>query len=105
MGHEVGRQGMKDEEIIPLLHTLRPVVFFTRDFGFYRRGPPHRDYCLVYLEVDESEVASFVRRVLRHPEFDTEAKRRGKVIRASHIGLTLWEGPERKERTIDWPDR
>ena len=29
MGHEVGRQGMKDDEIIPLLHTLRPVVFFT----------------------------------------------------------------------------
>ena len=38
IGLEVGRQGMKDDEIIPLLHRLEKSTFFTRDPGFYR---PH----------------------------------------------------------------
>jgi hypothetical protein len=29
IGSDVGRKGMKDEEIIPLLHTLRDVTFFS----------------------------------------------------------------------------
>ena len=37
IGYEVGRQGMGDEEIIPLLHRLGSVTFFTRDLGFYDR--------------------------------------------------------------------
>lgn len=32
IGHGVGRQGMKHEEIIPLLHRLGAVTFFTRDW-------------------------------------------------------------------------
>jgi hypothetical protein len=28
---------MKDDEIIPLLHSLRRPTFFTRDLGFYER--------------------------------------------------------------------
>ena len=36
IGHEVGSQGMKDVEIIRLLHKLRYVTFFTRDLGFYK---------------------------------------------------------------------
>jgi hypothetical protein len=32
IGHELGRPGMKDEEIIPLLHQLRMPSFFTHDF-------------------------------------------------------------------------
>ena len=34
IGHELGRRGMKDEEIIPLLHQLRRPTFFTRDLDF-----------------------------------------------------------------------
>ena len=35
IGHDVGRKGMKDEEIIPFLHRLGSLTFLTRDLGFY----------------------------------------------------------------------
>ena len=34
IGCDVGRKGMKDDEIIPFLHSLRRPTFFTRDLGF-----------------------------------------------------------------------
>jgi hypothetical protein len=103
VGKEVQHQGIKDEEIIPLLHRLQPVTFFTRDLGFFRRGPAHRAYCLVCLEVNEGEVVSFVRRILRHPRLNTQAKRLGKVVRVSHAGLTIWEVSSREETGLKWP--
>ncbi len=90
IGVDTGRKGMQDEEIIPFLHTLRDVTFFTRDLGFVDRKLCHPRYCLVCLAVGKDEVAVFVRRVLRHPELDTKAKRMGMVVRVSHVGLTLW---------------
>lgn len=74
VGHEIGRQGMKDEEIIPFLHTLRQATFFTRDLGFYNRSLCHLNYCLVVLDVGQYEVASFIRRILKHERFNTKAK-------------------------------
>ena len=35
IGFEVGRPGMQDGEILPLLHRLGKSTFFTRDLGFY----------------------------------------------------------------------
>lgn len=49
IGHDIGRQGMKDEEIIPFLHQLHHTTFFTRDAGFYYRQLSHANYCLVIL--------------------------------------------------------
>jgi hypothetical protein len=103
LGLEVEHPGLKDDEVIPLLHWLHPVTFFTRDLGFFQRGPAHRGYCLVCLEVGESEVASFIRRVLRHPMLNTEAKRLGKVIRVSHSGLIVWSVDQRAENRLAWP--
>ncbi len=102
IGHEIGRQGMKDEEIIPLLHELRRVTFLTRDLGFYNRYLCHVNYCLVCLAVGQYEVASFIRRFLQHPEFNTQAKRIGKVIRVSHIGIRLWKLDVEKEEKLAW---
>ncbi|MCL5977142.1 MAG: hypothetical protein M1147_03300 [Nitrospirae bacterium] len=102
IGHEVGRQGLKDEAIIPLLHKLHSVNFFTRDIGFYRRQLCHPDYCLVCLVVGQYEVASFIRRFLKHPSFNTRAKRMGKVIRLTHMELQVWELHAEKERHIPW---
>jgi hypothetical protein len=53
IGKEVGRSGMKDDEIVPLLHHLRRPLFFTRDEGFYRRSLCHPHYCLVWLAVGQ----------------------------------------------------
>ena len=102
VGHEVGRQGIKDEEIIPLLHRLKTVTFFTRDIGFYNRQLCHADYCLVCLAVNQYEVASFVRRFLKHPDFNTKIKRMGKVVRLTHVGLQIWRRHAEKEEEIKW---
>ena len=102
IGHEVGRQGLKDEAIIPLLHKLDHVTFFTRDKGFYDRRLCHADYCLVCLIVGQYEVASFIRHFLRHPSFNTSAKRMGKVIRLKHVGFQIWQQNAEKETDVQW---
>jgi hypothetical protein len=102
IGFDIGRPGMKDHEIIPLLHELDRPTFFTLDKDFYRRGLCHGRYCLVYLNVEEEETARFVRRLLRHRELNTRAKRMGAVIRASPGGLSLWRTRAGKEANLSW---
>lgn len=102
IGHEIAQQGIKDEAIIPLLHKFRSANFFTRDSGFYKRTLCHADYCLVCLVVSQYEVASFIRRFLKHPYFNTKAKRLGKVVRVTHMDIQAWELYAEKERHIPW---
>jgi hypothetical protein len=102
LGVDIARKGFQDEEILPFLHQRRRPTFFTRDRGFYRREVCHRQYGIVYLGVAPEEVAIFVRRVLRHPRLDTQAKRMGTVVRASHRGLGLWRLHAQEEEVIRW---
>ena len=104
VGHEVGRAGMKDEEIIHLLGQTRRVTFFTRDLGFYEPTNRARSYCIVCLAVGQQEVALFVRRVLRHRLLNTEAKRMGNIIRATHTGLRGWRLSVPHEIELSWED-
>jgi len=104
IGHDVGRKGMKDDEIIPLLCGLRRPTFFTRDFGFYERGLCHTRYCLVCMVVRKNQVAAFVRRLFRHPEFNTQAKRMGTIIRVSQGGLRVWRLYAEREIILSWSD-
>ena len=87
IGFDIGRQGLKDKEI---------------DSDFYRRTLCHAKYCLVHLDVRQHEVAVFVRRLLRHPEFDTAAKRMGKVVRVSSVRITAWRLHAEKEVSVNW---
>ena len=102
IGHEVGRQGMKDEEIIPFLHHIRLITFFTRDMGFYHNHLCHANYCLVCLAVGQYETASFIRRFLKHPAFNTKTKRMGKVIRVTHMDIRIWKLRLQKEEKLLW---
>ena len=102
IGYEAGKKGMKDYEIIPFLHQLSQPTFFSRDDDFYKRQLCHAGYCLVYLDVRKEDAAVFVRRVLRHTAFKTKAKRMGKVIRASHAGLSIWNLHAEKEERLNW---
>jgi hypothetical protein len=102
IGVDLGRKRMKDEEIIPFLHTLRATTFFTRDLGFALRTLCHPRYCLVCLGIYKDEVAVFVRRVLNYPELDTKAKRMGAVIRVSHTGFAIWRSNAQKEIYFNW---
>ena len=90
IGKEFGRVGMQDEEILPLLHRLRQPAFFTRDAHFASPNLCHAGYCLVFLHVGEEETAVYIRRVLRHKQLNTSAKRMGAVVQASVEGVRIW---------------
>ena len=104
IGHEIGRKGLQDEEIIPLLLTLRRPTLFTRDLGFYTRSLCHARYSLVILALGHHEAAHFIRRVLRTSEFGEQAKRMGTVIRVTHSGLAVWRLHAEHEIRHEWPE-
>jgi hypothetical protein len=62
----------------------------------------HAKYCLVYLAVDKYESAIFIRRILRHLDFNTKEKRMGLILRASSAGIYIWRLHGKKEFFIDW---
>ncbi len=102
IGEGLGRKGMKDDEIIPLLHELDRPTFFTLYSDFYDRRLCHAGYCLVHLEVEEEMVAEYVRRLLRHRELNTKAKRMGCVIRVVPTGLALWRIQQDEIGHLPW---
>ena len=102
IGLDVGRQGLKDEEIISLLLQARRATFFTLDFDFRRWELRHHRYCLVCMDVRKQDAAIFVRRFLQHPQFDTAAKRMGTIVRVSPPGLTVWRVKVAHELSVDW---
>ena len=104
IGVEIGRKGLKDREIIPLLLQARRITFFTCDADFYKRPLCHARYSLVHLNMRQHEVAVFVRRFLRHPEFNTAAQRMGKVVRLSSADITVWLLHAEKEIRFEWGD-
>ena len=93
---------MKDSEIIPFLFQRRQPTFFTRDQDFCDRSLCHSRYCMVFLDVEKSEVAVFVRRLLHHPELDTKVRRMGAIIRVSHAGLSLFRLNAECEVYLTW---
>lgn len=103
IGADLSRKGIQDDEIIPLLLTLRQPTFFTRDLGFHNRKLCHQRYCIVAMAIDRYEVATFVRRFLRHPQLDTQAKRMGSIIRISSRGLQIWRLRTQEELFLHWP--
>jgi hypothetical protein len=102
IGQDLGRKGMKDHEIISLLHQLNRPTFFTLDGDFYDRRLCHEGYCLVHLDDEEEMVAEYVRRLLRHRELNTRAKRLGRVIRVLPTGLALWRIHQDQEGHLSW---
>jgi hypothetical protein len=102
IGVDVGRAGMLDDAIPPLLGELSRPTFFTRDLGFDRRSLCHRSYCLVCLAVGKDEVAATIRRYLRHPRCSTFAQRRGTVARVSHAGIHVWRTRPPTDEMIPW---
>jgi hypothetical protein len=106
IGHDLGRQGMDDtEEIVPLLHQLSDATLFTRDPDFYDRTLCHSSYCLVVLSVRKDEAAEYLRRYLRHPGFNTHAKRMGCVVRVNAVGIVYWKKGQEQEESVSWTHR
>jgi hypothetical protein len=104
IGDEVGRAGMKDDEILVLLRQLRRPTLFTRDLGFFDQRLCHQRYSIVCLAVERDEAALFTRRVLRHPDMSTQIQRMGSVLRVSQIGMNVWKLNAHREEFIEWSE-
>jgi len=105
VGLDVGRKGVKDEEIVVLLRRLRQPTFFTRDLGFYDPALRHQHYTIVVAAVGQYELAAFVRRFLHHSEFATHANRAGKIVRIASSGIARWQLRRQQEMFVDWEIR
>ena len=102
IGKDLATSGIDDADLIPLLLRLPSPTFFTRDEDFWRPSLQHPDYCLVWLDVEDTQGALYARRFLRHVEFDTNAKRLGEIVRVQAGGLTLYESRHGKPTNAAW---
>ena len=90
-----------DERIVNLLGRLKTPTFITKDCkDFYNRQRLDKRYCIVCVDVHWTEFVSAVRKIFRHPLFNTVAKRMGKVIRVTSTHINYFEVGENKEITI-----
>ena len=105
IGLDVGRKGLKDDQIVVLLRRMRKPTFFSRDRGFYSPTLRIRHYAIVVAAVGQYEVAGFVRRFLRHPLFETQEGRAGKVIRLAPGGISFWQVRRQEELFSGWESR
>jgi len=103
IGVDVAAWGTNDENLIPVLHRLPHPSFFSLDRDFYRPNLAHARYGLVWLDVADDRAAEFIRRFLRHPAFDTQAKRMGIVARVQIGGILFWQLRKRSAQTVSWP--
>ena len=103
VGTDVARLGAKDADIIPALHRVGRVTFFTQDEDFFHRALCHPAYCLVWLDVRADDAAWYLRRLLKHERFNTVAKRMGLVARAHHDGIQYWRQTGDTLRSVVWP--
>ncbi len=101
-GRELGHRFDPDANIVPLLRNLKRATFFTRDRDFWdaRLSDPH--YCIVWLDVPAMQAAHYIRRFLRHPHFNSAAKRVGKVVQIRPTGLTIYPLSDGKAERIAW---
>ena len=87
---DVATKGIKDTQIITLLQQLHGVLFLTRDTDFFKHNYCHPNYCIVYLDVEKNETAWFIRKFLRHPDFNTSAKRLGKIVKVNQTLIQFY---------------
>ena len=102
IGVDVGRKGMDDDELIPLLIGLSRPTFVTRDRDFFLQSLCHSQHCLVILAIDEDQSAIYVRRLLKHKAFNANAKRLGTVLKLSHIAIHCWRLKSQQEEHVPW---
>jgi hypothetical protein len=104
VGGEVAPFGTADENLLPALRRLAQPTFFSLDRDFHRPMWAHSGYGLVWLDVTDERAAQFIRRFLKHPQFDTQAKRMGTVARVHKEGVQRWRIGRHTPESFPWPD-
>jgi hypothetical protein len=84
---------IKDDAIPALLSQQNIPVFVTiNTTDFWQKILLTDKYCLVCLAITTAEIPllpDLLRRLLRHPDFDTKAKRAGKAVRITAQGAAM----------------
>jgi len=107
VGVEWGRADWLDENIIAHLHSSGK-TFHTLDSDFNHREYCHTSYCLVFYDYsvrtdeDARSVADVIARFLRHPLFNTHAKRLGKVIRVTDSKIEFFDVGRHVQEQVEW---
>jgi hypothetical protein len=102
IGIHTATLGTSDENLIPVLHGLPQPTFFSQDAGFFKRSLCHARYALVHLDVSDSEIAEYTRAYLKHPAFETNARRMGTVARLRPRGIQFWRKGEPGLKSLKW---
>lgn len=102
IGEHLAAFGALDENLIPVLHQLPQPTFFTSDEDFFKVSLSHAHYALIYLDVSDTETAEFIRRFLKHPAFETQAKRLGVVARVRASGVRFWRKGKSGLQKVEW---
>jgi hypothetical protein len=101
VGDGFGWKSMQDDEIRRELHSSGK-TFHTQDKGYYHPIHRHHAYCLVYYDVTDKELVTYIRRFLRHPQFNTHAKRMGNVVRVTTQYIEVWSLKSENREIIEW---
>jgi hypothetical protein len=104
IGEDVAEGGTTDENLLAALLRLTRPVLGSQDADFFRFGHSHAKYGLVWLDIKPNEVAAYIRRFLKKPEFDTQGKRLGVVARIHPRGGQFWRHGHRVLHAIPWQD-
>lgn len=102
VGHDLGRIGTADEDLLPLLRRLKRPVLFTQDAGFFRFDWLHPNYGLIWIDARPAEAANLIRRFLKHPRFNTQSKRLGLVARVHLSGVQFWRKGDQRPAAASW---
>jgi hypothetical protein len=89
---------IKDEAIPGLLAQQNQPTFVTiNTTDFWQRVAASEKFCLVCFALTSSEITripSLLRRLLRHTDFETKAKRTGNVVRITAQGSAAFYSTE-----------
>jgi len=92
---------IKDDAIPSLLAQQNQPTFVTINAtDFWQRVSASEKFCVVCFAVTSSEIVqipSLLRRLLRHCDFDTKAKRVGKVVRITSQGNMAFYSTEDRD--------
>ena len=101
VGDGFGYSSMSDGDIRRELHHSKQ-TFHTQDRRFCHPRHRHPTYCLVFYDVADPDFVSCVQRFLRHPRFNTRAKRMGKVVRVTLEHIEVWELHRENREIVEW---
>jgi hypothetical protein len=100
-------QRILDDRAPALLQTLKQPTLITIDKDFWDRRLCNPNYCILHFALRDGEqklIPGLLRALFHHPEFQTRARRMGKVAQVSTTGIVYWQFQKPVQVRITWPE-